>query len=169
MEFLKLTEARCSVRSFSGKEIEQDKLDSLLRIVNSAPSAGDLQSYEIVVVKNKARIAELAEAAGQGFIKTAPAVLVFCADPERAAVQYGQKGASLFCVQDATIAAAYAQLAAVELGLASTWVGAFDVDAVSRAVGSLKPVCLLPIGYAAELPERTPRRPLNELVHYEHL
>jgi nitroreductase len=71
-------------------------------------------------------------------------------------------------VQDATVAAAYAQLAATALGLATCWVGAFDEEAVARAAelpASQRPVAILSLGYAAEDPPPTPRRPLTDLVH----
>ena len=99
---------------------------------------------------------------------SAPVVLAFCAHPRRSAAKYGRRGEELYCVQDATIACAYAQLAATALGLGSVWVGAFDTDAVAQAIGARRdwrPVALLPIGYPAESPEATPRRSLNELVH----
>jgi nitroreductase len=54
------------------------------------------------------------------------------------------------------------------LGLATVWVGAFDDEAVHRAIGApegILPVAILPIGYAAEQPELTPRRRLSDLVH----
>jgi nitroreductase len=107
-------------------------------------------------------------ALGQPFLAQAPVVLVFCAHPARTA-KYGQRGEQLCAVQDATIAVACAQLAATALGLATCWVGAFDDEAVARAAAlpaGERPVAMLPIGYAAETPPRTSRRPLGELVHW---
>ena len=72
-----------------------------------------------------------------------------------------------YSAQDAVIALAYAQLAATEQGLASCWIGALDEAAVSRTLKlprTLKPVALLPVGYAAEKARVSPRRPLSELV-----
>jgi nitroreductase len=91
-------------------------------------------------------------------------------DPQRSAAHYAARGERLFSIQDATIAASHAQLAATALGLGSCWVGAFDNRRVAQIIGSpahLRPVCMLAIGYAAEQPGRTPRRPLSELVHHE--
>ena len=105
---------------------------------------------------------------GQDFITQAPLALVFCAHPGRSAQKYGQRGTTLYCLQDATIACAYAQLAVTALGLASVWVGAFSEEAVRAAIGvshDLRPVAFLPIGYAAETPEHRSRRALVELVH----
>ncbi|MFA6238018.1 MAG: nitroreductase family protein [Bacteriovorax sp.] len=170
MDFLDVIHKRHSIRQFEPKEIEAEKLESLLKIINNAPSAGDLQSFELVVVKDRAHRKALAHAAlGQEFIQEAPVVLVFCANPGRARKQYGRRGESLYSIQDATIAATYAQLAAVELELSTVWVGAFDEDAVKDVVGALKPVCIMPIGYPAETPIITPRRPIEDIVHDEHL
>ncbi|MGZ3747252.1 MAG: nitroreductase family protein [Pseudobdellovibrionaceae bacterium] len=170
MEFQEVIHKRHSIRRFEPKDIEPEKLQSLLSIINSAPSAGNLQAYEIVVIKEKPHIEVIAKAAmGQEFIATAPLILIFCANTEKAAGKYGHRGESLFSIQDATIAATYAQLAAVELGLATTWVGAFNEKLIRDIVGGLKPICILPVGYPAEHPEPHSRRPLNDIAHYEHL
>jgi nitroreductase len=73
----------------------------------------------------------------------------------------------LYALQDATIAASYAQLAAVAAGLASAWVGDFDELAVRAALNipsELRPIALIAIGTAAEVPEETPRRPLDDML-----
>ncbi len=100
-------------------------------------------------------------------IAQAPASLVFCANPARSAAKYRNRGERLFALQDATIACAFAMLAATALGLGTVWVGAFDDGAVQRVlgVGDLLPVAILPVGYPAEDPEPTPRRSLDDLVH----
>ena len=151
--------------------VETAKLDKILAAAIAAPSAGNLQAYEIVVVRQAATRSLLAEAAhGQAFLAQAPVVQVFLADPASRAARYAVRGQRLFCVQDATIAATHAQLAATALGLCSCWVGAFDdrrAGQVLAAPERLRPVCLLAIGYGAEQPERTPRRHISDLVHHE--
>ena len=173
MGFVDVVKNRHSVRSFKDKEIEQEKLKKLLEIINSAPSAGDLQAYEIVLVKSLGKRKELARASyGQSFVAEAPLILVFIANEKRASSKYGQRGTSLYSIQDATIAASYAQLAATDLGLATVWVGAFDEKEVSRILNAqehLKPIAIIPVGYANETPSKTPRRSLDDLVHEEEL
>lgn len=170
MDFFDVLARRHSVRQFSNREITEPELNRILKAADAAPSAGNLQSYQIVTVREQKHKAALAQAAyGQDFISSAPLILVFCADPAMAAAKYDGRGAELFCIQDATIAASYAQLAAAALGLATVWVGAFDEKAVAKIVGGLKPVCILPIGHAAAGPETTTRRSLDDLVHQEHL
>ncbi|MEW6364367.1 MAG: nitroreductase family protein [Acidobacteriota bacterium] len=169
MDFFDVIRIRRSVRAFESKAIEPEKWKAILDAVNIAPSAGNLQAYEVFEVRQRTHRLALARAAlEQYFISEAPAALVFCAHPARSAGRYGRRGMNLYCVQDATIACAYAQLAATALGLASVWVGAFDDNAVRRAIGigaDLVPVAILPIGYPAETPLKTPRRSLSDLVH----
>ena len=168
MDFFAVIDRRQSVRAYQKNVVEPDKIAALLNTVRLAPSAGDLQAYAVVVVEDADTRQHLVRSAfGQTFIAQAPVVLVFCADPPRSEAKYGMRGAALFAIQDATIAAAHAQLAAVALGLASCWVGAFDERAVAQALGAppyLRPVALLPLGYSAETPARTPRRRLEDLV-----
>jgi nitroreductase len=168
MNLFDAIQARQSVRAFLSKDIEPDKLEAVLRAANQAPSAGNLQAFEIHLIRDAATKHALAAAAlDQRFLAQAPVVLVFCANPSRGA-KYGERGALLYCVQDATVAVAYAQLAATALGLATCWIGAFDEPQVARVAGlpaGQRPVAMLPVGYAAETPRRTPRRRLEDLVH----
>jgi nitroreductase len=171
MEFFDTVKNRHSIRAFRTQRVEDDKLTKIIETVNLAPSAGNLQAYEMVVVKDPRRKRDLAKAAwGQDFISQAPVSLVFLARPERSSRKYGRRGNELYCLQDATIAAAFALLATTALGLASTWVGAFDEEAVAKAVeapGGRRPVVILAVGYSAEGPEITPRRPIGEIVSSE--
>ena len=171
MGFFDLIEARHSVRAYQDRSVEAQKLRRILAAADLAPSAGDLQAYRIVIVERpEAKVALARAALGQDFLASAPVILVFFTDPGGSAAKYGERGASLFSVQDATIAAAYAQLAATELGLACCWVGAFHERPVAqalRAPAAMRPVAMISIGYAAETPERPPRRSLESLCRHE--
>lgn len=161
-------ERRRSVRAFAPRAVESGKVARILEAANTAPSAGNLQAYEIFrITEPKQRTALARAALDQFFIAAAPVVLVFCANPARSAAKYRERGARLYAIQDATIACAFAMLAATALGLGTVWVGAFDDASVQRVLGTrdLLPVAILPIGYPAEQPRRTPRRSLSDLVH----
>ena len=170
MDFIELVRNRRSVRSFRKSKVDPARLVAIMEAVRAAPSAGNLQSYRVAVVEELRLKAALAMAAGgQQFLEAAALILVFFADLERSAARYADRGRALFALQDATIAAAYAQLAIVAAGMASTWIGYFDETAVSRALGlenGLVPVAMLSVGYPAELPEPTSRRRLDEVVKY---
>jgi nitroreductase len=169
MDFFEVIERRQSIRAYTDRGVEPAQLDQILRAANRAPSAGNLQAYEIVVVRDAVLKRALIEAAGgQEQAGAVPVVLVFCANPARSAPKYHQRGERLYSVQDATIACTFAMLAATALGLATVWVGAFDDEAVKTALSLPKgwlPVAMLPVGYAAESPLPSPRRDLHDLVH----
>ena len=170
-DFFETVHRRHSVRKYhADMDVEQEKLHAILGTACAAPSAGDLQAYKIVVATDqKVRDALRQAASDQAFIAEAPVCLVFCCDRQRSAEEFGERGKSLYAIQDATIAAAYAQLAVVAAGMGSTWVGYFD-DAKVRAAlnleASFEPVAMLSLGYPAELPQPTSRRRLDDVVEY---
>lgn len=165
MEFFEVIQNRHSVRAYTAQSLAPEQVRTILDAANRAPSAGNKQAYEIFAVISREALRTLAQ--GRAYFEVIPLALVFCAHPARVAERFGERGAKLYCVQDATIACAYAQLAATALGLSSVWIGRFDEDVVRRAIGAgedLLPVAILPIGYAAETPEIKPRRALADLV-----
>jgi nitroreductase len=168
-DFFATVRHRHSVRKYQpDMPVEAEKLHAILEMASAAPSAGDLQAYRIVVVQDAAAREALGHAAHeQVFLSAAPVCLVFCADPKRSAQVFGERGARLYALQDATIAAAYAQLAIVAAGLGSIWIGYFDETRVRDILDlepELLPIALLGLGYPAELPEASPRRRLDEIV-----
>jgi nitroreductase len=170
-DFFTTVRHRHSVRKYQqDMAIEMEKLHAILEMACAAPSAGDLQAYQIFVVQNSADRAALGHAAqDQDFLAEAPVCLVFCADPPRSASAFGERGAQLYALQDATIAAAYAQLAVVAAGMGSIWIGQFDEAQVRRVLAldpELTPIALLGLGYPAELPEPSARRRLDDIVSF---
>ncbi|HTP35335.1 MAG TPA: nitroreductase family protein [Candidatus Acidoferrales bacterium] len=168
MDFFDVVKHRRSVRVFRRTAVAPQMLQRILEAANTAPSAGNLQAYEIYVIADDRTRSALARAAyDQLFLAGAPVLLVFCTHAARA-MRYGKRGEELYTIQDATIACAFAMLAATALGLATVWVGAFDTDDVRSAIGaplSTTPIAILPIGYAAEDPAFPGRRALDDLVH----
>lgn len=167
-DFFATLRRRHSVRRYQADmPVEEEKLHAVLESAVAAPSAGDLQAYQIVVLRDPAMRHELAARTEQPFLAEAPVSLAFCTDAERSAQTFGERGRELYALQDATIAAAYAQLAAAASGLGSAWVGYFDgreVAGVLELPPGLLPVAILALGYPAELPEPTPRRPLPDML-----
>ena len=168
MDFFKLINARHSIRAYTAQPVEEDKITRIIEAANHAPSAGNLQAYVIVVVRDQRTRQALSKAAmNQESLVQAPVVLAFFAHKEMSAVKYKHRGHELYSLQDATVACTYAQLAAAALGLGSVWVGAFDdhaVDHILKAHVDWRPVALLPIGYSAEAPVRPKRRAVKDLA-----
>lgn len=169
MDIFDVFSRRHSIRGFTDQSIADDVLKQIFEATNRAPSAGNLQAFDIyLATKTEHREALMHAAYDQEFVAQAPVVLVFCATPARSAVRYRERGETLYCIQDATIACTFAMLAATALGLGSVWVGAFDEDAVHEIIGAEsghRPIVMLPIGYPNATPRIRPRRALEEIVH----
>ncbi len=167
-DFFEVVYRRRSIRRFKDKKVPANEVESILKAIQTAPTAGNLQAYQVYLVEESKKIRALGRAAyDQPCVYRAAAVLVFCTDALRSQVEYGERGVNLYCLQDTTIAATIAHLATFALGLGSVMVGAFNEKAVANAVGaapSQRPILMLPFGYPAESPAPTDRRPLDDLV-----
>jgi nitroreductase len=144
----------------------------IIRIGTSAPSAGNMQPWRIVIVKDSKNRERLARAAlNQEFVAAAPVVLVICAVPRESAIRYGERGARLYSIQDTAALTENILLAALFKGYSTCWVGAFDDQAVAAAVNvpkNIRPVALVPMGKAVNLkPSKPRRRSLSDIVIYE--
>ncbi|MDM7914208.1 MAG: nitroreductase family protein [Candidatus Eisenbacteria bacterium] len=159
---------RTSCRAYRSDPIPEEDLTRLLEAMRHAPSAGNSQPWRFYVVRSlDLRCALAAAAHGQEFLSEAPVVLVVCADPDRSAEEYGERGRTLYVYQDTAAAVENALVAATALGYGSCWVGAFEEEAVRAAISlpdRLRPVAMVPIGQPAGPGRARPRRPLREIV-----
>jgi len=168
MEFLDVIAKRRSVRHFNTRiEVTDDDVRALLKAGTTAPSAGNIQPWRFYVVRSVEARERLAQAMGQRWATAAPVVIVVCVDPRPCGARYGQRGEQLYAVQDSAAAVHSILLAAVDRGLASCWIGAFDDEAVREAIGAPRPVtpiAVLPVGRSAEAAAKPSRRPLGEVT-----
>ncbi|MGF3584686.1 MAG: nitroreductase family protein [Thermoplasmatota archaeon] len=168
MDIKDVIRARHSVRSFSDKKIPGRLIYELIEYANLAPSAGNLQAREFIVVDDPGIKKRLCAAAlNQDFIVEAPVSIVVCANLNRIN-PYGKRGRELYCLQDAAAAVEHILLLAVDYGLGACWVGAFDENKVSEILNLpeyVRPVAIIPIGYPKGEIETTGRVQTNELIH----
>lgn len=166
-DFFRVISTRRSTRNFdSSKLVEQWKIDKILAAADVAPTAGNFQGFEVFLVKNKELKMRLVEAANKQPYVNAPLVLVFCKDPSRVKIKFPPEILAKFSLQDATLAAAYSQLAASALGLSSIWIGMIDEEMVKQILGTdLKPSSILCIGYPQKKRPPKSRRKLKDLIH----
>ena len=165
MEFLKLSEMRYSVRKYSARPVEKEKIEAILKAASLAPTGCNNQPQRILVVDapeilEKIRICTTCQFG-------APVTFVICYDKDACWVNPEGNGIG---VTDASIVTAYMQLEAAELGLGTCWVAYFDA---AKLVKELKiPKNLLPLGYAAD--DAKPahlhfeRRPAEEFTWKNH-
>jgi nitroreductase len=171
MDVFDAISGRRSARSFRTDAVSDDDVERLLDAAHWAPSAGNVQPWEFVLVRQAEVKRALSEAAfGQLFIEEAPLVIVVCADEHRSSRTYGARGKNLYCIQDTAAATQNILLAAYSLGLGACWVGAFEEKKVIRALrvpDGVRPVALVPLGHPARASGTRSRRPVSEIVHEE--
>jgi len=160
MEFIDVLNKRQSTRKFQNTEILKEIVDKIIKLAQLGPSAGNLQSYKLIITKNKLTNID------------APLNLIVCANQDESAERYGERGRNLYSIQDATIFASYFQLVIVEMGLASIWIGTFNENKLREILkldNDLKPVVIIPFGYAtSEYVERPikNRKSIEEIVRW---
>jgi len=160
-------QGRRSIRRYSSKPVEEEKLNRILETARLSPSAGNGQAWKFIVVRDENTRKKLAEAAGeQQFVAEAPVVIAACGTDPSKVMMCGQPRYTV----DVSIAVAYMILEAHELGLGTCWLGHFDENAVKRILGipdGVRVVAMTPLGYPAEFPSQRPRKQLKDIVAYE--
>jgi nitroreductase len=157
---------RRSQRKFENKDIEEWKLEMIFAAADTAPTAGGFQGFEIYHIRNEVAKKKLVGAANNQPYVNAPVVLVFCMNPTRVKLNFPQEIIRKFSQQDATLAAAYSQLAAHALGLSSIWIGMLDENKIMEILGTdLSPSSILCLGYPVKMLVPKPKRNLKDLIH----
>lgn len=166
-DFFRVISNRRSTRKFDNTHpVEDWKIDKILAAADTAPSAGNFQGFEVYYIKDKKIKEALVEAANRQSYVNAPIVLVFCMNPSRVKMKFRDEILAKFSLQDATLAAAYAQLAASALGLSSIWIGMLNEENVQKIIGTdLRPSSILCIGYPDKKRPPKSRRKLRDLIH----
>lgn len=170
MTFQELTHARYSLRKFSDRPVEEEKLELVLKAAQSAPTAHNAQPQRILVLRS----AEAREKAHNctPFHFGEPVLLVISCNEE--ASWHRDVDGKAHGEIDAAIATTQMMLQAADIGLGTTYIGVFDPAALKREfpaeLEALTPIALLPLGYPAEgaHPSKlhSDRKPLQELVKY---
>ena len=171
MNVIDIMKNRRSIRAFKKQAVTQEIIEELVEAARWAPSAGNVQPWAFVVVNSTEMKQILSMAAyGQKVLEEASVVIVVCADEKLAEQRYGERGKTLFCLQDTAAAIQNILLTAHSLGLGSCWIGAFKEAEMKQAIKApkeMRPIALIPIGYPNQAPPARSRKPLNEIMHKE--
>jgi len=159
---------RCSVRNFLDMPIDEDTLLSVMEAGRLAPSAKNRQEWRFIVVRDgevRRRIGEAAN--GQSFVGKAPVVIVACGVVDGYVMSCGQPSYPI----DVAIALDHISLAAIEHGLGTCWIGAFNEEKVKEILGipeNVRVVELMPLGYpAVQSVKEKNRLPLEKIIRYD--
>ena len=160
---------RSSIRSFLKKPPSEDIILQIIDYANLAPSAGNLQARDFIIVDDSNIKQKLCAASlDQKFIIEAPYNIVVCANLDRIS-WYGKRGMELYCLQDAAAAVEHILLLAVDYGLDTCWIGAFneyEVSKILKVPPYIRPVAIIPIGYSNQKTPNRIRKDTKELIHY---
>jgi nitroreductase len=169
MEYSDLILARYSVRAYRPDPIEDSKLQAILEAARMAPTAANRQPFQLVVIHTAGREEELRKIYHRPWFVQAPLVIAVCAVSSQAWVRESDRFNARFI--DAAIVADHLILAAANLGLGTCWIANFNTEAartVLRLPEEAEPVIFTPLGYPTDQPGSKTRKPLSELVRYEH-
>jgi nitroreductase len=166
MSLSELIQQRYSVRGYRPDPVEEDKLQQVLEAARMAPTAGNRQRFQLIVVHTEGREEELGRMYGREWFVQAPIIICACRYPMEP-----EPGRRDYTDVDIGIVVDHLILAATELGLGTCWIGAFDKEVAREVLGlpdEVEPVVCTPLGYPDAPPRPRQRKPLSELVRYEH-
>lgn len=178
MELIEVIKARHSVREFSQRPVEEEKIGYILDAARLAPSAANKQCWRFIVIKQKETIEKIAKTSViNRWLKTSPVIIVCCADPTESVTMNSLD----YYPIDAAIAIEHLILAATDVGLGTCWIAGFQEEKVKELLEipkRIRIIALTPVGYPVEkkgvveqitktLLKAKKRKTLDELVHYE--
>ncbi|MEM5852813.1 MAG: nitroreductase family protein [Candidatus Aenigmatarchaeota archaeon] len=151
------------------KDLVDDKLIGvMLYMATHAHSAGDMQEWNFIVVKDEEKKRKLYEAALEHrLLKEAPVVIVVCADIGKASLRYQKRGEVFYAIQDTAAATMLILVTANALGLGAVWIGSFDEEKVRDVLyipDNIRPVAMVAVGFVEEFVERKERISFDNLT-----
>ncbi|MDX8339519.1 nitroreductase family protein [Draconibacterium sp. IB214405] len=168
MELSDIIRNRYSVRDYKPTKIEKTLILDILEAARMAPSAVNFQPWHFIVIQEEKLLNTLKNCYDRSWFKTAPAVIVACADHSQSwkRASDGKDSADI----DLAIAIDHMTLKATELGLGTCWVCNFDVNYCAdllKLPHNIEPVALIPLGYPNGKSPIKKRKPLDEIVHFD--
>ena len=172
MDFITIAKQRFSVRTYTDKKVESEKLDKILEAAYVAPTAANRQPVHLIAVQSKEGLEKIGKAAN---IYGAPLAIIVCADHDKAWIRPFDKKQTGDI--DASILTDHMMLQATELGLGTVWVCCFKPDVLRKEFdlpANMEPINILVIGYSGEGEADInrfgqQRISMSELVSYDKL
>lgn len=169
-DILDVIKSRRNVKDFLPKFVSWENISKLLDAARHAPSCGNIQNWKFIVVLEPEQKKALAEASYEQYeIALAGALVVVCAETEKAERYYGLRGERLYSTQNCAAAIQNMLLEAHSLGLGTRWIGAFDEDTVKSLCGipeEVRPQAIIAVGYPKETPNKPAKYPLETVVYF---
>jgi nitroreductase len=166
MELKDVIFKRSSVRSYENKPVTKEKLLRIIEAARLAPSGSNRQPWKFIVVRDAEIRQQLAAAAGQTFIVSAPVIIAAVATAPRLSMGNGVPEYAV----DLAIAVDHMTLAAVDEELGTCWIGAFSQEkakAILNIPENYKIVAMLTLGFPKQQKRPKIRKPLDQILYYE--
>jgi nitroreductase len=170
MDVLQAISGRRSIRKYTARPVEPEKVRQVLNAARLAPSWKNMQCWRFLVLDTQARKEALLCAftddnPGKKALIQAPVVIVVCADPTRSEVSHGME----YYIADAAIAFQNLCLAAYDIGLGTCWLGMYDEAAIKELLAipaGIRVVGVTPLGFPDQEPSARPRLELTQVAYY---
>ena len=165
---LALIRSRRSVRRYLPDRVPDEVLQQILEAGRWAPSANNQQPWAFVVVQDEQVRRQVAQhatyyLARHARVDEAPVLIVMCSQVRSRTPRTTARG-------DVSMAGMQMMLQAKALGVGTCWVDGLERDEISKILRIpeyLQIVGLMTVGFPAETPPETPRKPLFEILHYD--
>ena len=174
---MKAIRERRSIRRFTAQDIESETLTQIFTAASWAPSWGNSQCWEVIVVRDpkvKKHLSEILSPKNPATrtVANAPVVLAICGQVQKAGWYSGRQVTRFedWLMYDLGLISQNICLAAHSLGLGSVIVGAFDhslAEELLQIPAGYALVSLIPLGYPDHAPSPPPRRAVADFVHFD--
>jgi nitroreductase len=159
---------RRSIRKYTDESVSDDDVKNLLKAAMAAPSAGNQQSWEFVVVRDRDTLNIMTgfhPSGGYNMLGHAPLAVVVCGDLKKQLYEG-------YWVQDCAAATENILIAAQSLGLGAVWLGVYPkkdiIGKVKNLLGlpeNIMPLSIISVGHPAE--EKKPSSRYDEArIHH---
>lgn len=180
MNFSEIVKERRSVRTYLKKDVSPSLIYKILEYGNAAPSAGNIQPWEFIIVRdgeNKRNIVETTFVGNdetsvrpQEWLNSAPVFIIVCGNKEKVKSRYGKTSLDSLIYLDVSACIENMLLGIVYLGLASCYVSGFRKEELSKVIHlpeSHEPIAILPVGYTGEVCFKNSKVDLQDVIHFE--
>ena len=176
MEFKNVIKSRESIRDYSDRKVEDEKINYVLECARFAPSWTNKQCWKFIIVKDKKIINDLSKTSIiNRWLKNVPIIIIACGNPKES----GYRNDISYFIVDVSIALEHLVLAATDKGLGTCWIGGFNEKKVKKILGipdNIRVVALTQLGYPAEkkhiigkiakiVTQSKKRKSMDEIIH----
>ncbi len=159
-----------SCKSYLDKPVPIELIGEILKAGTYAPSAGNLQNWNFIIIRDQQKRYEIAAACHkQEWMRGAPVHIVICNDMKKVTDMFQRKG-KLYATQACAIAGQNMMLKATDVGLHSCWVGSFDEYAISKILklpDNIVPEMIITVGYSDQMEQGLERIPVDRVTFFE--